>query len=201
MLNRIGFGPRPGDLSRVGAIGLDTYIDQQLHPERIADEAVEERLAALTSLAISTQSFAAGYYLPMIAARESSARRQKLEPGPQPMTTPEEVEFQRQNQRVFSDLQAQKLLRAVYSERQLEEVLADFWFNHFNVDEQKPGPASSQKYERDAIRPTSSEVRDSSHGERRGHAVLSGQLAEHAPPPEAEAIQATAASTKTTRAS
>ena len=37
VLNRIGFGPRPGDVERVRAIGLQRYIDQQLHPERIAD--------------------------------------------------------------------------------------------------------------------------------------------------------------------
>src|SRR5262249_44214479 len=55
----------------------------------------------------------------------------------QSAVTPEELWFQRKNQEVFDDLQAQKLLRAVYSERQLEEVLTDFWFNHFNVTGRK----------------------------------------------------------------
>src|SRR5215207_5344588 len=52
------------------------------------------------------------------------------------------------------ELSQQKLLRAVYSERQLEEVLTDFWFNHFNVDARK-GPVRFMvtEYERDAIRP------------------------------------------------
>jgi uncharacterized protein (DUF1800 family) len=72
----------------------------------------------------------------------------------QPPVTPEESRFQRQNQQVFDELQGQKLLRAVYSERQLEEVLTDFWFNHFNVDarkiEERPVTVA---YERDVIRP------------------------------------------------
>jgi uncharacterized protein (DUF1800 family) len=72
----------------------------------------------------------------------------------QPPVTPEEARFQYANQRAFEALQAEKLLRAVYSERQLEEVLVDFWFNHFNVDarkiEERPVTAA---YEREVIRP------------------------------------------------
>jgi uncharacterized protein (DUF1800 family) len=154
VLNRVAFGPRPGDLERVGAIGRENYIDQQLHPERIADEALNERLAALTALPISAHDFAVRYYLPMIAARDAFARRLKLDPKLEPITTPEETEFQRENQQVFTELQNQKLLRAVYSERQLQEVLTDFWFNHFNVDARKveDRPVVVQ-YERDVIRP------------------------------------------------
>ena len=52
------------------------------------------------------------------------------------------------------ELSEQKLLRAIYSERQLQEVLTDFWFNHFNVDARK-GPVRFMltEYEREAIRP------------------------------------------------
>src|ERR1700722_6250577 len=63
-------------------------------------------------------------------------------------------------QLVSSDLRAGKLLSAVYSNRQLEEVLVDFWFNHFNVYENKNVQIANQtyratlaSYERDAIRP------------------------------------------------
>ena len=52
------------------------------------------------------------------------------------------------------ELAEQKLLRAVYSERQLQEVLTDFWFNHFNVDARKGADRFLlTEYERDAIRP------------------------------------------------
>ena len=55
---------------------------------------------------------------------------------------------------VLAELAQQKLLRAVYSERQLQEVLTDFWFNHFNVDARK-GSARFMltEYERETIRP------------------------------------------------
>ena len=45
VLNRIGFGPRPGDVEKVRAVGLQRYIDEQLHPERIADR-VDGRAAS-----------------------------------------------------------------------------------------------------------------------------------------------------------
>src|SRR5687768_10344928 len=50
LLNRTGFGPRPGDVERVKAMGIDKYIDQQLHPDRIDDAATEARLRGFTSL-------------------------------------------------------------------------------------------------------------------------------------------------------
>jgi len=54
VLNRIGFGARPGDIERVQAQGLAKYIDAQLHPERIPNDATTERLAAFPTLAMST---------------------------------------------------------------------------------------------------------------------------------------------------
>ena len=52
------------------------------------------------------------------------------------------------------ELKGQKVMRAVYSENQLTEVLTDFWFNHFNVTTRDGGARSrTLSYERDAIRP------------------------------------------------
>src|SRR5512143_2064891 len=45
LLNRIGYGPRPGDVERVKQMGIDKYIDLQLHPERIDDSGIEAKLA------------------------------------------------------------------------------------------------------------------------------------------------------------
>ena len=50
VLNRVGFGPRPGEADRVRAMGLEKYIDEQLHPDRISDSAMEARLAGLDTL-------------------------------------------------------------------------------------------------------------------------------------------------------
>src|SRR5687768_16029192 len=64
LLNRIGFGPRPGDVERVRAIGLKKYIEQQLHPERIADVAIDERLNDLTTIALSSREIQEMYERP-----------------------------------------------------------------------------------------------------------------------------------------
>jgi uncharacterized protein (DUF1800 family) len=183
VLSRTTFGPRPDDVDRVLAIGVSAYIDEQLHPERISDEIVQPRLAALTPLTISARAYARDFYLPMVAARQQFASTQRpasastksavlrghllpiaavtLPGGDKPVSllqqaavTTEEVVSQRKNQDVFDALQAQKLLRAVYGARQLEEVLTDFWFNHFNVDARKiEDRPVLMEYERDVIRP------------------------------------------------
>src|SRR4051794_15037625 len=64
VLNRIGFGPRPGDVERVRTIGLDAYIDQQLHPDRIDDVGMAARLAPLTTLTKSSREIAEQYIMP-----------------------------------------------------------------------------------------------------------------------------------------
>ena len=53
-LNRLGYGPRPGDAEKVRAIGLDEWIDEQLHPDRIADHAMASHLASLRTIRLST---------------------------------------------------------------------------------------------------------------------------------------------------
>lgn len=52
-LNRLTFGPRPGDVASVEAIGLDKWIDQQLHPETIDDSALEARLSAYPAMQLN----------------------------------------------------------------------------------------------------------------------------------------------------
>ena len=69
VLNRIGFGPRPGDIEKVRAMGLQTYIDQQLHPERIPDASMDARLAGLTTLRLSSREIAQQFALPALMAR------------------------------------------------------------------------------------------------------------------------------------
>src|SRR5262245_51807979 len=152
VLNRIGFGPRPGDVERVRAIGLDRYIDQQLRPERIPDAATSARLAPLTTIGMSSREIAERFEEPALEARRERKKNASNDPntGPQKTRSPE----QQAANRVLAELAAQKVLRAAYSDRQLQEVLTDFWFNHFNVDSRK-GPARFMltEYERDAIRP------------------------------------------------
>ncbi len=135
-LNRLGYGPRPGDVDRVRKMGLERWIDQQLHPETIDDSALAARLDAYPTLAMSPAKLLEDYPAPEMAAkrmgisveeyrkRQEATARQQAAAG-QGMRAPGETG----PQRVVSELAMAKLTRAIYSERQLNEQLADFWFN------------------------------------------------------------------------
>ena len=69
VLNRVGFGPRPGDVERVRQMGLSAYIEQQLHPERIADSAMTARLTGFDTLNKSSRELADAYFIPALQAR------------------------------------------------------------------------------------------------------------------------------------
>ncbi|MSO46112.1 MAG: DUF1800 domain-containing protein [Acidobacteria bacterium] len=163
VLNRIGFGPRPGDVERIRAMGVQAFIDQQLHPERIPDAPMEARLAGLTTLRLSSREIFQQFALPAREARRDRRRAAAsqadsappMEPvQPLPLEPKMPNALQRQANRVMAELSQQKMLRAAYSERQLQEVLTDFWFNHFNVDARKGQDRFMlTEYERDTIRP------------------------------------------------
>src|SRR5215831_5594355 len=80
VLNRIGFGARPGDVERVRQIGLAAYIDQQLHPERMADRGVEEQLARFETLSKNSRQIAQEYYVPAQMARQQAKRQAGASP-------------------------------------------------------------------------------------------------------------------------
>lgn len=238
MLDRLTFGPRPGDVAQVRRLGLKKWIDQQLHPERMAESSfLESKLAPLESLHMSPMEVTQHYPQPQmikaiadgrqpmpddpilratvqrLIARYKANKGQPGDPNQQmePVKPLQEVldasqiktlktgnvEQKRQllqslpagqledlvialprplrqqliavattelrrklmvmnapQQVVAYDLLESKLMRAIYSQRQLAEELDDFWFNHFNVYYDKGAdrfliPA----YERDAIRP------------------------------------------------
>src|SRR5213594_2320584 len=149
VLNRVGFGPRPGDVERVRAVGLEAWIDRQLHPETIDDRATERALAELASIRLSIPEALREY------PRPDPGLREKVQNGE--MTRAEMMEtypLEKRPFRIAAELQAAKTLRAVESERQLQEVMVDFWFNHFNVFAEKGDVRwYVAAYERDVIRP------------------------------------------------
>ena len=159
VLNRLGFGPTPGDIDRVRKIGLDKYIEQQLRPEALPDQGMTSRLADLDTLTRSSRQLAEDYFLPAQMERRRTQQQAASQPAETATTkrdlrTPAQAELMQGERRVFTDLAQQKVLRAAYSERQLNEVMVDFWFNHFNVFAGK-GQVRNYltEYERDAIRP------------------------------------------------
>ncbi len=153
VLNRLGFGPAPGDVERVRKMGLAAYIEQQLHPERIADEALAQRLQGFETLTMSSREMAEEIFLPADMQRRE-AQRAGTPPAGTPPARPQQPAPMQGERRVIAELNQQKLIRAVYSEKQLNEVMVDFWFNHFNVFAGKGQTRTYvTEYERDTIRP------------------------------------------------
>ena len=203
VLNRLGFGVRPGDIQRVKSIGVENYINEQLAPEKISDAVAENKVKDLSSLTMTTAELYEKYPQPgqllrqlqargMLPENLAEARENRVKGGANSTSTPKSGtesemknnsgemappqappqnpldnekyrqvvrDYYQQNgllqpQRLTADLQASRILRAVYSERQLNEVMVDFWTNHFNVFVGKGAdrwllPA----YDRDTIRP------------------------------------------------
>jgi uncharacterized protein (DUF1800 family) len=142
VLNRLAFGPAPGDVDRVMRIGVQAYIDEQLHPERLTDPpALQQRLQALHTQQLSTVDLYADYGPPIRQAAGSN--QAALD------------EVNRKQNLVADETREARLLRAIYSPAQLREVMVDFWFNHFNVfiDKGQEDKIWTGAYERDAIRP------------------------------------------------
>jgi uncharacterized protein (DUF1800 family) len=162
VLNRLGFGPSSAAIERVKRLGIRAYVDEQLHPDRIRDEALAARLTGFTTLTKSSRELAEDFFLPAMMQRRQQQRlaAQNGEPPPDAgapnpaRRTPEQMELARAARTVIGDLSQQRILRAAYSERQLEEVMVDFWMNHFNVFVGKGQVrVYLTEYERDAIRP------------------------------------------------
>jgi uncharacterized protein (DUF1800 family) len=177
VLNRATFGPRETDIARVSQIGVEAYIDEQLHPDRIDDGALDTVLADFETLTLSTAELSEKYFEPAQRLQRQRQAAQAQAPGrgqaagsmagegmmapqsappptPQTQPSPEEQRVQQAQRNVVNELMQAKMVRAVLSERQLQEVLTDFWFNHFNVFVGK-GQVRQYltEYERDVIRP------------------------------------------------
>jgi len=155
-LNRLAFGARPGDVQKVRAIGLDNWIDQQLHPEKIDDSSLEEFLNHYSILHENQNQLLQDY-----AAAQRDRRQIKRAAGDTTQTMvsrQDSMAFQTialKRRGVAGQLQSERVARAVVSNRQLDEVMTDFWLNHFNVFAQKGPPEVYYlaEYERDVIRP------------------------------------------------
>ena len=234
-LNRLTFGPRPGDIDRVLAMGLDKWLDQQLHPESIDDHQLEARLASFRTLRMSPRELVENFPPPPLIRAVANGReelprelrtraiyeaqlerfrehkdktsvpdeadammsphdasdvdtshvlslapdqrlnallkipppeqvnflasmkggmRQQFLDGMSPQDRETAIALANPPLVVASELMQAKILRATYSQRQLLEVMTDFWMNHFNVFIGKGVDRYElTSYERDVIRP------------------------------------------------
>ncbi|MDR7296847.1 uncharacterized protein (DUF1800 family) [Pelomonas aquatica] len=154
-LNRLGYGPRPADAADIAEQGaerwLERFLAEQLAPRRLAQpEALTTRLAGLEVLTLSQAALLGRYREAVKATRE--ARREQAKGQ-----TPDAAALNAVREQVRPLVQqaaTARLSRALQSPAQLEEVLTEFWFNHFNVFAGK-GPVGVlvADYEQRAIRP------------------------------------------------
>jgi uncharacterized protein (DUF1800 family) len=127
-LNRLAFGPRPGDVDRVARQGVMRWIEAQLAPQRLPDDALATRERGFTIQDIDLRDLARRF----VQARQERLRRQQAgdtmlvrgEPPPGAV---------RELRQLGGQVQQLAVLRATLSERQLYEVMVDFWTQHFNV--------------------------------------------------------------------
>ncbi len=167
VLNRLGFGARPGDAAKVKSIGLQKYIERQLNPISAEKPEISAKLKNLEILNMSTDEIFAKYPNPGALLRMLEGNRNTAQnpQNPEQMSDSDRRERQqkirelyqkydlRPANQIFYQQASSRIIRAVYSENQLEEQMVDFWMNHFNVFAGKaavrwyiPG------YERDVIR-------------------------------------------------
>ncbi|HEX2722668.1 MAG TPA: DUF1800 domain-containing protein [Gemmatimonadaceae bacterium] len=152
-LNRLTFGARPGDAQKVRAFGLDKWIDQQLEPEKIDDSQIERFLECYSVLNQDQNALLAEYVKAQEQRRsiKRAAADDKLGPDDDPVLRRTAMT----RRQVVAQLQSARVARAVAGNRQLEEVITDFWLNHFNVFAGKGPPQAYYLagYERSIIRP------------------------------------------------
>ncbi|HTC21592.1 MAG TPA: DUF1800 domain-containing protein [bacterium] len=147
VLNRLTFGPRAADLDYIKKIGIQTFITEQLNPEKIDDSACERDLKKFDLITKSPEELMTLYPDPA-----NPIRRPELRGKIRDKQSADEAYHN--IEKMGMELASAKLTRAVESRRQLQEVMVDFWFNHFNVHFWKNEvPWLIIPYERDTIRP------------------------------------------------
>jgi uncharacterized protein (DUF1800 family) len=156
-LNRLGFGPRPGQVEQIEKTGLENWIQAQLHPEAISDPVVDARLARFPALGLSAAALLDQYPPQDVAAKRLGLKvdeyQKRLQEQAKQPGGANSLPFKDPNE-IVNEVMEAKMIRAVYSERQLAEQLSDFWFNHFNIFIYKDVDRWYLiPYERDAIRP------------------------------------------------
>jgi uncharacterized protein (DUF1800 family) len=157
VLSRLTFGARPGDAERVSAMGVDAWIEAQINPQGMPDTLADRVLATMETQRKQVFELLADHPDPQEVQNYFNARSKNAGLKTVVMS-PEDSAVLRTSQQKANQLTAQlpaaRLLRAVASERQLQEVMTDFWENHFSVFLGKsPNRYSMVEYDRDVVRP------------------------------------------------
>ena len=162
LISRFSFGVKPGQIDEVAVMGVEKWFATQLSGNA-EDKIIAGMLAGYESLSMSNQeivkTYPKGGQLLKMAVMEGEINRDSVKTGDKKDYKNDIKKFMTENglkpqADLLRELMSQKILRAAYSDNQLNEVMTDFWFNHFNVAVSKGGIQQFvTSYERDVIRP------------------------------------------------
>lgn len=164
LLNRFTYGVKTGDVEKVVKIGLEKWFQQQLNAN-FKDDSLNQMLKSYDAIDLSNQEVANQYprnaKILRMAIKDGYINKDSIDKSEENKKEYREklAAYMKQKgykpqQELFRQFINQKILRSTYTENQLQEVLTDFWFNHFNVSMTKNDCAMFiPAYERDVIRP------------------------------------------------
>ena len=161
LLNRFTYGATPRQIDEVVNIGLEKWFEQQLNGT-LADDSLNQKLSGYDALKLSNEQIANAFPKPgqilRMAVKDGKVDKDSVKTDKKEYREQLQAYMQQNNlrpqQELFRQFINQKVLRAAYSNNQLQEMLTDFWFNHFNVSITKNDCAQFiPDYERDVIRP------------------------------------------------
>ncbi|MBL8909595.1 MAG: DUF1800 domain-containing protein [Archangium sp.] len=153
LLNRAAFGPSPSDLAELEHVGEAAWLTAQLDPSG-HDAQLEAKLSGFKTLPLTVAQAFAAYPPPQQRLKELGITPDELKDNPELRKQLMRENADELPRNLLIEATQAKLIRSIESRRQLEEVLVDFWFNHFNVSAEKNRTRwMISAYERDAIRP------------------------------------------------
>ncbi len=127
VLNRLAYGPGPGQVERVASEGVMHWVERQLSPEQIDDGALARRERGFRILDYDRGDLADMY------AEMQRDRRERIQRGDTAAGKADSAPVAQRGRRLAQQFEELAVVRAASSERQLYEIMVDFWFNHFNV--------------------------------------------------------------------
>jgi uncharacterized protein (DUF1800 family) len=163
LLERFTYGATPGQVDSVMSMGLENWFNQQLDAGQ-RDDSLNKRLSTYDALYLSNKEvckvYPPGFVIRTMAIKDSAISKDSVDKAVNKKAFNAQLQAYmakkglKSDQDLYKQFIDQKILRAAYSRNQLQEVLTDFWFNHFNVSFFKGECAQFiPAYERDVIRP------------------------------------------------
>jgi uncharacterized protein (DUF1800 family) len=163
LLSRFSYGATPGQVDSVIKMGLENWFNQQLAAD-LPDDSLNKRLSSYDAIKLSNTEvcrlYPPGFVIRSLAIKDSVINKDSVNNAVDKKAFNKQLQAYmdekgfKSDQELYKQFISQKILRATYTRNQLQEVMTDFWFNHFNVSFFKGECAQFiPAYERDVIRP------------------------------------------------